>query len=228
MKTNRKNLVSAKKEFTLIELLIVIAIIAILAGMLLPALQSAKNKANSIACVNAQSQLYKSAFLYVDDSNEYFPPCLWTGTMKFSDPVWNGAGITVNNGNCNWAWLMTGNKYMTYKQIVNSCPVRMGDKKTAPYALNFFATTASWQKSSTNATAQKAFWKFSKIRFPSLIIFFADAANYTNVCYHPSYYSDKYPEGRHNGYINAVRIAGNVTAMAPREYMTADPWSKYQ
>src|SRR5580704_11018030 len=62
-----------KRAFTLIELLIVIAIIAILAAILLPILNSAKRKAAQTPCINNQKQLGLGMQMYLEDNGNTFP-----------------------------------------------------------------------------------------------------------------------------------------------------------
>jgi prepilin-type N-terminal cleavage/methylation domain-containing protein len=63
----------ANRAFTLIELLVVIAIIAVLAAMLLPALASAKNRAQTATDLNHVHQIMMASHLYANDNNDYLP-----------------------------------------------------------------------------------------------------------------------------------------------------------
>ena len=75
-------------RFSLIELLVVIAIIAILAGMLMPALNTARQKAMQISCGSQLTQISKALFQYTADNNDWYP-----GTATGGDGRCCGGGV---------------------------------------------------------------------------------------------------------------------------------------
>jgi prepilin-type N-terminal cleavage/methylation domain-containing protein/prepilin-type processing-associated H-X9-DG protein len=75
--SRRKILVSGKTAasgFTLVELLIVVAIVAILMALLLPVVSSMRARASSVRCVNNLRQLYQGSLLYLSDHDQKFWP----------------------------------------------------------------------------------------------------------------------------------------------------------
>jgi prepilin-type processing-associated H-X9-DG protein len=71
--------------FTLVELLVVIATIAILAVMLLPALARGRQKSSQIECLSNLKQLGHAVQMYVDDNEDRFPGPLWNGLQASCD-----------------------------------------------------------------------------------------------------------------------------------------------
>ena len=98
------------RGFTLIELLVVIAIIAILAAMLLPALQSARERGRRGSCISNLKQIGTALMQYAQDNREKMP----VGTCRKSTA---DAGNLVADlsvaGSAAGLQVLVGNEYLT-------------------------------------------------------------------------------------------------------------------
>src|SRR5689334_22710458 len=86
--------VSSRRGFTLIEFLVVIAIIAILAAILFPVFAQAREKARSTSCLSNTRQLGTAHMMYMQDYDETvvirYQGCPSTGPTNLTDLLWIG------------------------------------------------------------------------------------------------------------------------------------------
>jgi prepilin-type N-terminal cleavage/methylation domain-containing protein len=72
-----------QKGFSLVELLVVVAIIAVLLGLLLPAVQFTRERARLLTCSNSLRQLGLITHLYRDARRGFFPDADKTGNFSY-------------------------------------------------------------------------------------------------------------------------------------------------
>jgi prepilin-type N-terminal cleavage/methylation domain-containing protein/prepilin-type processing-associated H-X9-DG protein len=101
--------------FTLVELLVVIGIIALLIGILMPALSKAREQANAVKCMSNERQLGQALVMFTNDHNGYLPkawfndgPFAGKGGWNYRDPMYG------------WTYLLM--KYIGGNKEVFRCP----------------------------------------------------------------------------------------------------------
>ena len=73
-----------RRRFTLIEMLVVVAIIAILAALLSPSLQKATQQAQGVACANNMRNVHLAFTAYSQDNHDRYPPL----SVRRADNTW--------------------------------------------------------------------------------------------------------------------------------------------
>jgi len=81
MSTQRRDR-SARRGFTLVELLVVLAIITMLAALLFPVLAQAREQARRTTCLSQMRQIGQAHLLYVQDWDECFPNWMEAGPPR--------------------------------------------------------------------------------------------------------------------------------------------------
>ncbi|SPE59052.1 conserved exported hypothetical protein [Verrucomicrobia bacterium] len=201
------NVIAHWRAFTLVELLVVVAILALLAALLLPGLARGKETARSTSCLNNLRQWGLAHRMYADDNKDFLPR-RGQGVQPLAEidrpEDWFNA-LPVYFGLPSFAQMATNNlKPAAHTQSVFICPT--ADDPGGTY---FLPTGMNMNLSPWNLPMAT---KFSEVVAPAYVVAMADA---------PGPYASTYPStqpysivARHTGRINLLFLAGQARSFA--------------
>ena len=88
------------KRFSLIELLVVVAIIGILASFVLPALGQARDSGRKATCINNLRQMSTAMYIYSDDNDSYIITAAVSGSITYSKQLSDDYAVSVGTFSC--------------------------------------------------------------------------------------------------------------------------------
>lgn len=209
-----------RKGFTLVELLVVIGIIAVLIGVLLPALNKARQSANRIACASNLRQFGNGLAMYVNANNRYLPLLYDSnGASVFAKYTNYGAWYILLGPHMGW-----GRKNGTHATVttvtrpnVMHCPV---ETNFTDYTIPFYATPQHNYKIPP--------MRITQIHNPADKLFLSDAVPPTTFYNHllatsrqDNVLGGVQTMGRHSRGINVLYFDGHVGPMTGGEFLGA-------
>jgi prepilin-type N-terminal cleavage/methylation domain-containing protein len=119
---NRKN--PGQSGFTFNELLVVVAIIAILAALLLPTLAFAKEKGRRSMCTSNLKQIGVNSVMYSKDNNDTFEPAALNGDWGIQNPVQLDATMLAHSKQLGFDAVSSGAPTISTSPTIWTCPNR--------------------------------------------------------------------------------------------------------
>ncbi|MCM8530281.1 MAG: type II secretion system GspH family protein [Lentisphaeraceae bacterium] len=196
-------------KFTLLELLIVIAIIGILTTLLLPSLRNSKELAEKAVCASNYKQIYLGAMLHKQNNNHYLPQ---TALAGYSNGSWIWA-ISIALGE-----EATKSPSKTESEVF-TCPKVTANDASSSYSYSVFCGMGSRPEVKYDPVL------LTKVSYPAGAWYISEGNSYY---YNGNFWSSRTEVRTHLSKTHGVLVDGAVRSIKePNQNKLHPDWPRY-